>query len=99
LEAAVEAEFGVSLLAKTAFSNDVKITSSLRSVVQVLMGHFTIFKSHGHGLSGWFVQKIMKSCRNLSKLRPKDWRTLFPGHRVLSTEHTASIDVSVFCEN
>jgi len=30
-------------LAKTAFFNDVTITSSLRSVVQVLMGHFTIF--------------------------------------------------------
>jgi len=33
---------GVSLLAKTAFFNDVTITSSLRSVVQVLIGHFTI---------------------------------------------------------
>jgi len=41
---------GVSLLAKTAFFNDVTITSSLRSVVKVLMGHFTIFQSHG--LSG-----------------------------------------------
>jgi len=27
--------------------NDDTITSSLRSVVQVLMGHFTIFQSHG----------------------------------------------------
>jgi len=35
--------FGVSFLAKTAFFNDVKITSSLRSAVQVLMEHFTIF--------------------------------------------------------
>jgi len=34
---------GVSLLAKTAFFNDVTITSSLRSLVQVLLGHFTIF--------------------------------------------------------
>ena len=41
---------GVSLLVKTAFFNEVIITSSLRSVVQVLMGHFTVFQSHG--LSG-----------------------------------------------
>jgi len=27
--------------------NDVTITSSLHSDVQVLMGHFTIFQSHG----------------------------------------------------
>jgi len=40
---------GVSVLAKTAFFNDVTITSSLRSVVQVLMGHFTMFFSQ-HGL-------------------------------------------------
>jgi len=32
-----------SLLAKTAFFNDVTITSSLRAVVQVLIGLFTIF--------------------------------------------------------
>ena len=36
---------GVSLLAKAAFFNDVTITSSLRSVVQILMGHFTVFQS------------------------------------------------------
>jgi len=41
---------GVSLLVKTFFFNDVTITSSLHSVVKVLMGHFTIFQSHG--LSG-----------------------------------------------
>ena len=41
---------GVSLLRKTAFFNDVTITSSLRSVVQVLMTYFTIIESHG--LSG-----------------------------------------------
>jgi len=35
--------FGVSVLAKTAFLNDVTITSSLHSVVQVSMGRFTIF--------------------------------------------------------
>ena len=29
------------------FSNNVTITSSLRSVMQVLMGHFTFFQSHG----------------------------------------------------
>jgi len=33
----------VSLLARTAFWNDVTMTSSLRSVVQALIGHFTIF--------------------------------------------------------
>ena len=54
---------------------DVTITSSLRSVVQVLMRHFTIFKSHG--LSGWFVPNIAKSCLNLSKLQPKYYRSLF----------------------
>ena len=53
----------------TTFFNDVTITSSLRSVVQVLIRHFTIFQSHG--LSGWFLPKIMKTCLNLSKLRPK----------------------------
>ena len=41
---------GRGFLAKMAFFNDVTITSSLRSVVQVLMGYFTIFQSHG--LSG-----------------------------------------------
>jgi len=34
---------GASLLAKTAFLIDVTITSSLRSVVQILIGYFTIF--------------------------------------------------------
>jgi len=43
---------------KTAFFNDVTITSSLRSVVQVFIRYFTIFQSHG--LSGKFVPKIMK---------------------------------------
>jgi len=38
--------FGISLLAKTAFFNDVTVTSSSRSVAQVLMGHFAIFQSH-----------------------------------------------------
>ena len=42
-----------SILAKTA----------LRSVMQVLMGHFTIF--HSHGLSELFMPKIMKSYLNL----------------------------------
>jgi len=31
---------------ENCISNDVTITSSLRSVVQVLMGHFTIFFRH-----------------------------------------------------
>ena len=60
---------------KTAFFNDVTIASSLRCVVQVLIGHFTIFQSHG--LSGWFVPKIMKRCLNLPNLRPKYSRSLF----------------------
>ena len=34
------------LLAKTAFFNDITITSSLRSVAQVLMGFFLQFFSH-----------------------------------------------------
>jgi len=38
---------GISLLAKMAFFNDVTIMSSLRSVMQVLIGHFSIFQSHG----------------------------------------------------
>ena len=59
----------------TAFFNDVTITSSSRSAVQVLMGHFTIFQSHG--LSGWSVPKIVKSCQNLSKLWPKYYRSIF----------------------
>jgi len=66
---------GVSLLVKSAFFNDVTITSSLRSVVQVLVGHFTIFQSRG--LSGLFCQKTMKSCLNLSKLRPRYCRSFF----------------------
>jgi len=61
---------------KLEFFNDVTITSSLHSVVQVLIGHFTIFQS------GWFVQKIMKRCQNLSKLRPKHCQSLFSGHGV-----------------
>ena len=48
LEATVEAERILTFLflQKQHFSMMVTITSSLRSVVQVLMGHFTIFKSH-----------------------------------------------------
>jgi len=47
------------------------------------MGHFTIFQSHG--LSGWFVPKIIKSFLNLSKLRPKYCRSL-GGHGVTERE-------------
>ena len=74
LKATVEAEWILSFLfsRKWHFS----ITSPLHSVVHILMGHFTIFQSHG--LSGWFVQKkTVKSCLNLSKLRPKYHRSLF----------------------
>jgi len=60
---------------KTAFFNDVTITSSLRIVVQVLMGHFTIIQSHG--LSGMICAKNCQSCLNLSKLRPKYYRSFF----------------------
>jgi len=64
------------LLAKTAFFNDITITSSLRSVAQVLMGFFfTIFQSPRMSL--WFVPKIMKSCLNLSKLWSKYCRPPF----------------------
>ena len=72
---------GVFILAKTAFFNDFTITSSLRSVVQVLMGHFASFQSHG--LSGWFMPKITKSCLNLSKLRPIYCRSLFSRTRCI----------------
>ena len=60
------------LLTKTAFFNDVTMTSSLRklTVVQILR------------MSGWFVPKIVKIGLNLSKLRPK-YRSLFSGHRVV----------------
>jgi len=40
----------------------------------VIIGHFIIFQSLG--LSGWFVPKIVKRCLNLSKLRPKYYRSL-----------------------
>ena len=83
LEATVKARMnsGVSVLAKTALFNDVTITPSLRSVVQVLMGHFYNFSLTR--LSGWFLPKIMKSCLNLSKLQPKYCRSLFlSGHGV-----------------
>jgi len=55
LEATVEAEWILAFLflQKRHFS----MTSSLCSVVHVLMAHFTIFQSHG--LSGWFMPKIM----------------------------------------
>ena len=48
LEATVKAEWILAFLffRKRHFS-DVTITSPLRSVVKVLMGHFTIFQSHG----------------------------------------------------
>ena len=42
LEGTVAAEC-VSIFTKTALFNDITITSSLRSVVQVLMGHFYNF--------------------------------------------------------
>jgi len=66
---------GISLLAKMPFFNDATITSSLHSVVQVLMGYFTIFQSHG--LSGWFLPKIVKSCLNLSQLQPEILSVLY----------------------
>jgi len=75
LEATVEAEWILAFLflRKRNFSMMSHFTSSLpsslRSVVQVLMGHFTIYQSHV--LSGCFVPKIMKSCLYLSKLRQK----------------------------
>ena len=69
-------EFWISFcLAKTAFFNDVTITSSLRTVVQVLMGHLMIFQLHG--LSGWFMPKIMKNCLHLSKVTAKILSVLF----------------------
>ena len=77
-------EFWISFcLAKTAFFNDVTITSSLRTVVQVLIGlFFTIFQSPE--VSGWFMPKIVKSCLNLSNLRPNYYRSiLFSGHRLV----------------
>jgi len=43
---------------------------------RVFIGHFKMFQSHG--LSGWFVPNITKSCLNLSKLRPKHCRSFFP---------------------
>jgi len=69
-------EFWISFcLAKTAFFNDVTITSSLRTVVQVLIGlFFTIFQSPE--VSGWFMPKIVKSCLNLSNLRPNYYRSI-----------------------
>jgi len=61
------------------------MTSQWRTFVQVLIEHCTIFQSHR--LSGCFVPKIMKSCLNLSKLRPfserRNWQSLFSGHGVL----------------
>jgi len=71
------------LLAKTAFFNDVTITSSLRIVMPIVMGLFTIFQSPR--MSGWFVPKIVKSCLNLPKLRPKYCRSFFSGHSVYNT--------------
>jgi len=78
LEATVEAEWILAFpfLQKLQYS----MTSSIHSVMQVLMGHFTIFQSHR--LSGWFLPNITKSCLNLSTLRPKYCRFLFSGHGV-----------------
>ena len=77
---------------KTAFFNDLTITSSLRSVVQVVMGHFTVFQSHG--LSGWLVPKVMKSCLHFSKLWPKYCRYLFSRHCVVSGSVWGCIHIS-----
>ena len=89
-EATVNEFCRLSLFVKTAFFNDVTITSWLRSDVHVLLiGHFTIFKLHG--LSGWFVPKIVKSCLNLSILRPKYYRSLFSGHGVFINTTFASL--------
>jgi len=67
-------------LQKTAFFNDVTITSSLRSVVQVLIRHFTIFQSHR-------LQMICaKNCEKLSEFVEVSAKILpapfFLGHSV-----------------
>jgi len=61
--------------------------SQLRSVVQVVMGHFTIFQSYEQ--SGWFVPKILKIYLNLSKLRPKYCHSLFSRHGIHFNSLTA----------
>jgi len=71
-------------LQKTAFFNDVTITSSLRSVVQVLIRHFTIFQSDRLQM---ICAKIVKSCLNLSKFRPKYYRPLFFWDTVYKQDH------------
>ena len=85
---------GVSLLVKTAFL----IMSQLRSVAQVLMGHFTIFQSHV--LLGWFVPQIMKSCLHLSKLRPKYCRYLFMDRQYFTTAVLSAVQPWILhCSN
>jgi len=75
----------VPFFADTAFFNDVTITSSLRSVVtvvQVLLWYFTSIAVTFYNFSvtltvRMICAKIMKSCLNFSKLRPKYYRFLF----------------------
>ena len=51
------------------------VVSSRGSIDRTFYNFFSGIQSHG--LSGWFVPKIMKSCLNLSKLRPKYCRSFF----------------------
>ena len=51
-------------------------------VVQVLMGHFIFLVTR---IVRMICLKIVKTCLNLSKLRPKYCRSLFSGHGVLNT--------------
>jgi len=56
------------------------------------MGHFTVFQSHG--LSGWLVPKVMKSCLHFSKLWPKYCRYFFSRHCVVSGSVWGCIHIS-----
>ena len=51
----------MALICHHKLVNDVTIASSLRSVVQLLLGHFTVFQSHAVSMI------CAKNCGTLSK--------------------------------
>ena len=76
LEATLKAEWFLTFLflrkRHLQWRHNYVITTWCRASID---GTFYNFQSHG--LSGWFVPKIVKSCQNLSKLRPKYYRSFF----------------------
>jgi len=100
LEATLEAEWFLAflfVLAKAASFNDVAITSSLRSVVQVLMKLFIICQSPR--MSGQFVLKLWKVayiCQSYDQLSCIMWQSSLAacGHMGVATQASGVLFVT-----